>query len=125
MPKMEFFVGPGIEITALDQYRSLLNTAYENGEKNGGSMDWNDVQCALDKAIEALGSGAEDFMKKAEAGGIDEDEAGIFFMPGTDVTNVVMSATKLVWAYRYPENVKWEDVDDAWNLLSVNKALTP
>jgi len=124
MANQEFFVGPGIEITALEQFRNLLNTAYDNGEKNGGSMDWNDVQLALDKAVEALGNGAQDFMDRAEVGEI-EDGAGIFFMPGTDVTNVVMAAAKLVNAYRFPESVKWEDVDEAWHLLSAEPIPAP
>lgn len=129
MTKTEFFVGPAIELTSLKAYRDLLNTAYKNGEERGSSMDWNDVQQALDSALNALGSEAHAFMEAAENGDFyevdDDNKIKISFMPGTDVTNDVLSAAKLVFAYRYPESVKWEDVDEAWELLSKDTALEP
>jgi hypothetical protein len=125
MTQANFFVGPAIEMNALEDYRNLLNTAYDNGEKRGGSMDWSDVQLALAKAIDALGGEASKFMETAEAGDIEEPQSAIFFMPGTDITNTVKSAAKLLWAYRYPDSVKWEDVDDAWQTLTAETAPTP
>lgn len=32
----------------------MLGEAYENGEANGGDMDWNDVDSANDQATHAL-----------------------------------------------------------------------
>lgn len=128
MPKVEFFVGPAIELTSLKEYCRLLNVAYENGADRGGSMDWSDVQLALDKALDALGDEAHAFMEAAENddfNNVDDDKIKIAFMPGTDVTNEVLSAARLVFAYRYPEYVKWEDVDLAWEHLGAETAPAP
>lgn len=116
MAKNQYVVGPGMEAATLASYRNLLDAAYANGEAKGGSMDWNDVQAALEKAVEGLGGEARLFMDDA-AQGEHEDGVKIEFADGTDISAEVWSASLLLLAYRYPEDVKWEDVDAAWEAL--------
>lgn len=116
--KVNFFVGPAIELTALEDYKKLLNRAYEKGLASGGTMDWSDVKAALAKAIEALGGDAEQFYDAAENGDIEEGHTAIFFTPGTHVTPTVKSAGKLLFAFRYPDDVKRKDVDEAWRMVA-------
>ena len=113
---MNFEVGPKVDAGKLTAYAELLEAAYKNGEERGSQMDWNDVQAALDKAIEAVGPEAERYMKDASEGILDEDTS-IFFADGTDQTPELVSACTLLMAYRYPEEVEWEDVDKAWEIL--------
>lgn len=109
----EYQVGDAINETALEEFSGLLKQAYANGEANGGSMDWNDVQKALDKAVEAIG--AESFMEVASSDEGFEDEPTL--MLPQDASGEVRAAAALVVAYQNPESVDWEDVDTAWDIL--------
>jgi len=118
MSKSEYIVGPDFDQEALDEYARLLDKAYENGKARGAHMDWNDVTAALDKAVDALGGEARLFVEDSQADGWpDDDFVSISFAEGTTTTKEAWSAASLLFAYRYPDDVKWEDVDAAWEAL--------
>lgn len=106
-------VGDVVDEAALAEYAALLRKAYQNGEERGGSMDWSDVQEAANKAVEALGPIARQFSEDAEEG--FEEEPGVTYPLSGSVE--VRSAAELLYAYRYPDDVNWEDVDQAYNTL--------
>lgn len=109
----EFHLGDTIDEAALEAYSKLLREAYDNGESNNATMDWNDVQAALDKAIEAFGADAEAFKAAADAGFDDEP----LLSTPADISGEARSAAQLIFAYRYPESVDIEDVDQAFDTL--------
>lgn len=109
----EFQVGDSINETALAEYADLLREAYDNGAKNDATMDWNDVQKAHAKAVEAFGDEGEAFVAAAEAGFNDEPKVTF----PADASWEVRSAAQLLFAYRYPDDVAWEDVDLAFEIL--------
>lgn len=117
MAKEEYTVGPDLDASGLAIYRELLETAYTNGEARGGSMDWSDVQLALEKAVQALGGEARQFMEDTEADDGIEDGVKLVFSEGSEVSDEAWSACLLLLAYRFPDSVKWEDVDAAWEAL--------
>lgn len=109
----EFFLGENVDHKALEEFASLLRTAYDNGRENGAHMDWSDVSAAVQKAVEAFGEDGVSFQIAAEAG--FEEEPQITFP--VDASWEVRAAAGLLFAYRYPEDVAWEDVDSAWEIL--------
>lgn len=109
----EYFVGDSINDAAITEFSALLRTAYDNGQANGGSIDWNDVQAALDKAVEAFGEDGATFIADANAG--FEEEPKIRF--ATDLSWEEAAAAGVLYAYRYPQDVDIEDVDQAWETL--------
>lgn len=109
----EFFLGETVDPKALDEFASLLRTAYDNGRDNGSHMDWNDVAAAKDKAVEAFGEDGSAFQAAADAG--FEEEPQVTYP--LDATWEIRAAASLLFAYRYPEDVAWEDVDAAWEIL--------
>lgn len=128
MERNAYIVGNDIDREALGQFAKLLAEAYDNGEQRGGHMDWNDIQLALDKAVHALGGDAERYMGDAADGFpelADGDEPVIRFPEGFDAGNVELSAAKLLIAYRTPDEVRWEDVDDAMESLSLAGTVVP
>lgn len=113
---MDFKFGPDLDTKKLAEYAELLETAYTNGAERGGHMEWNDVQAALEKGIEAIGAEADKFMDAANEGLLGADTA-IFFADGTEQSPEFISASTLLMAYRYPEGVAWADVDHARDIL--------
>lgn len=111
----EFQVGDDVNETALAEFADRLKQAYANGEASGGTMDWDDVQEALDKAVEAFGPQAEAFMTVATSEDGFTEEPTITFP--SDSSWETRSAATLLIAYRYPSEVKWEDVDASWEIL--------
>lgn len=109
----DFQIGDSINETALDEFTVLLREAYENGARNDATMDWDIVQKAHAKAVEAFGRDGEAFVAAADAG--FEQEPRITFL--SDASWETRSAAQLLFAYRYPEDVEWEDVDLAWEIL--------
>jgi glucose-6-phosphate isomerase len=105
-----------IDHTALDEFKTLFNAAYQNGEDRGGSMEWGDVQLALTKALAGLGRAAQAFNKAAETGNLDEED--ILTVDIGEATPTIYAAALLVDAYKFPEHVKWENVDAAWEALN-------
>ncbi|NTF17957.1 hypothetical protein G6L37_06040 [Agrobacterium rubi] len=120
----EFQVGDRINETALGEFADLLREAYDNGARNNSTMEWNDVQAAFDKATDAFGDEGLAFQFAAEAG--FEEEPKITFP--TDASWETRAAAQLLFAYRYPDNVEWEDVDLAFEILlqaNVERGVTP
>jgi hypothetical protein len=109
----EFYVGDSINDAAITEFSALLRTAYDNGHANGGSIDWNDVQAALDKAVEAFGENGAAFITAANAGFEQEPKMRL----AADLSWEESAAAQLLYAYRYPESVDIEDVDQAWDAL--------
>lgn len=109
----EFFLGETVDDEALVEFASLLRAAYENGRERGAHMDWNDVAAAKAKAVEAFGADGIAFQAAAEAGFVDEPQVSY----PVDASWEVRAAASLLLAYRYPEDVAWEDVDSAWEIL--------
>jgi hypothetical protein len=109
----EFFVGDSIEPQALSDFATLLRTAYDNGATNGAQMELNDVQAALNKAVEAFGEQGQAFAAAAQDG-FDSEPAVTY---PHDASWETRSAAALLFAYRYPDDVSWEDVDQAWEIL--------
>lgn len=109
----EFQVGDSINETALGEFADLLRQAYDNGAKNNATMDWNDVQSAVEKAAEAFGDEGLAFQFAAEAG--FEDEPKVTFP--ADASWETRAAAQLLFAYRHPDSVEWEDVDLAFEIL--------
>lgn len=109
----EFHLGDTIDQPALEAYSRLLREAYDNGESNDATMDWNDVLAALDKAVEVFGSDGAAFKAAAEAGFEEEPKV----TTPLDVPGEARSAAQLLFAYRYPDTVDWEDVDQAFDTL--------
>jgi hypothetical protein len=109
----DFQVGDSINDTAVAEFSTLLRTAYDNGRTNGGSMDWNDVQAALDRAVEAFGDDGAAFIAAANAGFDDEPRLGFT----ANLSPEERAAAQLLFAYRYPEDVAMEDVDASWDIL--------
>jgi hypothetical protein len=110
---IEFQVGDSINEAALGEFATLLRAAYDNGSRNDATMDWNDVQAALNKAVEALGDAGREFVAAAEEG--FDSEPRVTFPQ--DASWETRSAAQLLFAYRYPNDVEWEDVDQAWETL--------
>lgn len=110
-----YVVGTTVNTEKLAEYRVLLEAAYQNGEDRGGSMDWNDVQKALEKAVEALGAEAQDFLNDA-AEYLIEDPT-INFAVGVEETPEFVSACQLIAAHYHPDQTDWEDVDRAYQTL--------
>lgn len=126
MAKSEYTVGPAIDEEKLQKYAELLNQAYERGDEADGEMDWDDIQKAHDMAVEALGDGAREFVADANSDEGHEDGVKLLFPETyTEISNEAWSACLLLLAYRYPEDVKWEDVDDAWESLHCEQAAAP
>lgn len=117
MARAEYTVGPDIDATRLAAYRELLDRAYANGEERGGSMDWGDIQAALEKAVEGLGGEARRFIEDTAADDGVEDGVKLVFADGSDITDDAWSACLLLLAYRFPDAVEWEDIDAAWEAL--------
>lgn len=109
----EFQVGDTINDTALAEYADLLREAYDNGAKNDSTMDWGDVQAAVNKAVEAFGEDGSAFQAAALSG--FKQEPRVTFP--TDASWETRSAAQLLFAYRYPDAVDWEDVDLAFEIL--------
>jgi hypothetical protein len=109
----EFQLGDTLNETVLDEFAVLLREAYENGKRNDATMDWNDVQKAHAKAVEAFGEDGAAFAAAAEEG--FEMEPRVTFP--ADASWETRSAAQLLFAYRYPEEVRWEDVDLSWEIL--------
>lgn len=108
----EFFVGDQIDEQALDEFVRLLGVAYSNGEANGSRMDWSDVNAAREQAVAAFGDTAKEFEMAAEAGFSEEPKVTF----PLDADDRVRAAATLLYAYRHPHDVDWEDVDLAWEL---------
>jgi hypothetical protein len=109
----EYFVGENIDHKALGEFSSLLRTAYDNGRINNATMDWNDVSAALQKAVEAFGEDGRAYLSAANEG-FDVEPAVTY---PADASWDVRAAATLLFAYRYPDDVAWEDVDTAWEIL--------
>jgi hypothetical protein len=109
----DFFVGETIDHEALGEFSSLLRTAYNNGRTNNAQMDWNDVSAALQKAAQAFGEDGSAYLAAANDG-FDVEPAVTY---PVDASWDVRAAAALLFAYRYPEDVAWEDVDMAWEIL--------
>lgn len=117
MSKNEYVVGPDIDHEGLTEYRRLLDKAYENGRKRGAHMDWSDVEAALDKAVVSLGEEAKVFIADSQSDEGLDDGVKVSFAEGTAVSDDAWSAALLLLAYRFPDDVEWEDVDAAWEAL--------
>ena len=120
-----YVVGDNVNESALAEFSELLRQAYEHGEESGGTMDWNDVQAALKKAVDALGAPAQQFMAVANIDGFDEDP---IVACSPDASLEAKAAAQLIYAYRNPQSVDWEDVDLAWETLllaDVENGLSP
>lgn len=113
-----FLVGDTVNTVKLEEFSAALKAAYANGSARGGSMDWSDVQLALSLAIDALGDEAKAFMEAA-AEGFDEEPS--MSLP-KDASPDVRSAAHLLFAYRYPDAVEWEDIDLAWEMLAASES---
>jgi hypothetical protein len=109
----DFQIGDSVNETALGEFTVLLREAYENGARNDATMDWDDVQKAHAKAVEAFGEDGAAFV--AAAGEGFEMEPRVTYP--SDTAWETRSAAQLLFAYRYPEDVQWEDVDLSWDIL--------
>lgn len=109
----DFQIGDNVNETALNEFAVLLRVAYANGADNDSTMDWDDVQQAHAKAVEAFGADGAAFVAAAEEG--FEMEPRMTYP--TDATWELRSAAQLLFAYRYPEDVAWDDVDLSWEIL--------
>lgn len=94
-----------------------LERAYDLGEENGGSMDWDDVRVALEAALEMFPGRGGELLKLAESNG----EIQAVFPEDHDPSAAEMSAAKLILAYRNPENLSWDEVDLARSYLHDNR----
>jgi hypothetical protein len=109
----DFQIGDSVNETALGEFAVLLREAYENGARNDATMDWDDVQKAHAKAVEAFGEDGAAFVAAADEG--FEMEPRVTYP--SDAAWETRSAAQLLFAYRYPEDVQWEDVDLSWDIL--------
>jgi hypothetical protein len=120
----EFVVGETIDHKALGEFSSLLRAAYDNGKADSAHMDWDDVAAALEKAIEAFGEDGRAFEAAANEG--FDVEPVVTYPMGASWE--VRAAVALLFAYRYPDDVEWEDVDMAWEILlqsNVERGMRP
>jgi hypothetical protein len=117
------------EPEALAEYVRLLNVAYDNGEARGGSMEWSDVETALEKAVEAFGEAGTAFREANDeiqyADDSDLEDIDLLFVAGHEPSDAEMSAAKLMKAFVGGDHVKWEAVDEAWELVREAPAAAP
>ncbi|MTH95262.1 hypothetical protein [Roseibium sp. RKSG952] len=93
MPATRFLLSPAPE-DASQLFIETLERAYELGEVNGGSIDWNDVQDALASAIKMFPGQADELLKLA-----GENEAIMAVFPdGHDPAAAELAAAKLILA---------------------------
>lgn len=109
----DFQIGDSVNETALGEFATLLREAYDNGKHNDATMDWDDVQKAHAKAVEAFGDDGAAFVAAADEG--FETEPRVTYP--ADASWETRSAAQILFAYRYPEDVQWEDVDLSWEIL--------
>lgn len=108
----EFELSPAGEETSQD-FITILERAYELGEERGGSMDWNDVQYALEAAKRMFPGLGDELLELAG----ENEDISVVFPIGHSTSPAELAAAKLILAYRDPENVSWDEVDLARSYL--------
>lgn len=102
------------EDAALTACKSLCR-AYDLGESRGGSMDWSDVETAVDKALEAIPGARESVESAREALNDDDVEFDDIEIKWEGETSQAVHACLLmIHSARFEDGSEWEDVDMAW-----------